>query len=169
LTPKATVEFLILGPLEVRDGGRPLALGGGKQRALLALLLLNANETVSTERLVNELWGERPPATAAKIVQNYVSRLRVTLEADGILVTHGSGYELRVGAGARDVDRFEELLSAGRQALVRGDAGEASRTLHEALAVWRGPALADFTLEEFAQTEIARLEERRLVALEERI
>jgi DNA-binding SARP family transcriptional activator/ABC-type branched-subunit amino acid transport system substrate-binding protein/streptogramin lyase len=163
------VEFLILGPLEARRSGRPISFGGGKQRALLALLLLNANETVSTERLIDELWGERPPATAAKIVQNYVSRLRSAIAADGVLVTHGSGYELRVKAGETDVDRFEERLAAGRHALARGEAQEASRTLREALALWRGPALSDFTLEDFAQSEIARLEERRLVALEERI
>jgi YVTN family beta-propeller protein len=164
-----TVEFLILGPLEAREGGRPISLGGGKQRALLALLLVNANKTVSTERIVDELWGERPPATAAKIVQNYVSRLRGAIGADGVLVTHGSGYQLRVQTGETDVERFETLLAAGRQAFVRGEAQEASRTLHEALDLWRGPALSDFALEEFAQNEIARLEERRLVALEERI
>jgi DNA-binding SARP family transcriptional activator/DNA-binding beta-propeller fold protein YncE len=164
-----TVEFLMLGPLEVRERGRPIEIGRGQQRALLALLLLNANQTVSVERIVDELWGEHPPATAAKIIQNYVSRLRGAFESDGILITRGSGYELHVEPGGRDVDRFEERLSVGRQALVRGEAGEASRKLHEALGVWRGPALSDFALEEFAQNEIARLEERRLVAFEERI
>jgi DNA-binding SARP family transcriptional activator/ABC-type branched-subunit amino acid transport system substrate-binding protein/DNA-binding beta-propeller fold protein YncE len=163
------VEFLILGPLEVRERGRPISLGGGKQRALLALLILNANEAVSTERLVDELWGEHPPATAAKIVQNYVSRLRSSLATDEVLTTHGSGYVLRVLPGATDVDRFEELLATGRQMLAAGEAGKASEALHGALSVWRGSPLSDFALEEFAQTEIARLEERRLVALEERI
>ena len=162
------MEFRILGPLEVRATDRAIPLGGGRQRALLALLIMHANETVSVERLVDELWGERAPPTAAKIVQNHVSHLRRAL-GDGLLVTRGSGYVLEVGRGRLDRDRFEELLEQGRQALAAADAQGASQLLREALDLWRGPPLADFTFEPFAQGEIARLEERRLVALEERI
>jgi DNA-binding SARP family transcriptional activator len=163
-----TMEIRILGPLEVRDRDRTIPLGGGKRRALLALLILNANETVSTDRLVEELWGEHAPASAQKVVQNHVSQLRRALD-DGLLVTHGSGYGLELAPGQLDVDRFEELLEQGRRAIASGDAPRASQLLREALSVWRGPPLADFAFEPFAQTEIARLEERRLVALEERI
>jgi DNA-binding SARP family transcriptional activator len=162
------MEFRILGPLEVRASDRAIPLGGGRQRALLALLITHANEAVSVERLVDELWGERAPPTAAKIVQNHVSHLRRAL-GDGLLVTRGSGYVLEVGRGRLDRDRFEELLEQGRQALAAADAQGASQLLREALDLWRGPPLADFTFEPFAQGEIARLEERRLVALEERI
>ncbi|HEU5064360.1 MAG TPA: BTAD domain-containing putative transcriptional regulator [Gaiellaceae bacterium] len=162
------MEFQILGPLEVRDGDRTIPLAGGKQRAVLALLILNANETVSIDRLVDELWGERAPATAPKVVQNHVSQLRRIL-GDGLLETHGSGYTLRLEHGSLDLDRFEQFLEEGRRARAREDAQAASELLSEALALWRGPPLADFAFESFAQTEISRLEERRLVALEERI
>lgn len=114
------MEFLILGPLEVVANGRAIPLGAGQQRALLALLLLNPNETLSTDRLIDELWGDRPPATAVKIVQNYVSRLRSAIQgatggaADDVLTTRGSGYELRLEPGSTDVERFEELLASGR-------------------------------------------------------
>jgi DNA-binding SARP family transcriptional activator len=162
------MEFGILGALEVRDGDQTIPIGGGKQRALLALLIMNANETVSVDRLVEELWGERAPATAAKVVQNHVSRLRRAF-ADGLLVTRGSGYAIELTPGQLDLDRFEELLEEGREALDSGDARRASESLRQALDLWRGPPLADFAFEPFAQAEIARLEERRLVALEERI
>jgi DNA-binding SARP family transcriptional activator/tetratricopeptide (TPR) repeat protein len=162
------MEFRILGPLEIRDGQQSIAVGGGRERALLALLLLNANEPVSIDRLVDELWREDAPASAAKVVQNHVSRLRRKL-GDGLLVTEGSGYALRLEPGSLDVDRFEQLLEEGRQALAGDAAPSASALLREALALWRGGPLSDFTFEPFAQTEIARLEERRLVALEERI
>jgi DNA-binding SARP family transcriptional activator len=162
------MEFRILGPLEARDGDRTIPLAGGRQRAVLALLILNANETVSTDRLVQELWGDQAPATAPKVVQNHVSQLRRAL-ANGLLVTQGAGYTLRLEPGSVDLDSFERLLEEGRRALADGDAEEASKRLRQALALWRGPPLADFAFESFAQTEIARLEERRLVALEERI
>ncbi|HEY3050088.1 MAG TPA: BTAD domain-containing putative transcriptional regulator [Gaiellaceae bacterium] len=162
------MEFRILGPLEVRDGDRTIPLAGGRQGALLALLILNANETLSTDRLVDELWAEKAPATAPKVVQNYVSQLRRAL-GDGLLVTQGGGYALRLEPGSVDIDRFERLLAEGRKALADGDAEPAAERLREALALWRGPPLADFMFEPFAQTEIAQLEERRLVALEERI
>jgi YVTN family beta-propeller protein len=164
------LEFRILGPLEVVEGDRTFLLGRGKQRALLAFLVLHANEVVPVDKLVDELWGEVAPSSATKIVQNYVSQLRQSL-ADGtpLLHTRGAGYVLELQAGQLDVDRFEQLLDEGRRALGSGDSSKASVAFREALGIWRGPALADFTYEAFAQSEIARLEERRLLALEDRI
>jgi DNA-binding SARP family transcriptional activator len=162
------MDFRILGPLEVRDRDRTISLPGGRQRALLALLILNVNEAVSIDRLVDELWGGHAPATARKVIQNHVSQLRRVLDG-ALLVTQGSGYALRVEPGSVDVERFEELLAEGRDALGAGAVENAAETLREALALWRGSPLADFAYEPFAQSEIARLEERRLVALEERI
>lgn len=158
------MQFRLLGPLEVSDQDRPLDLGATKQRSLLALLLLNANQVVSTDRLIAELWGDSPPATVAKSVQVYVSRLRKEIP-DGRLATHPPGYVLRVGPDELDLEVFERLR---RQA--RGVPPEAAaEKLREALALWRGPPLADLAYEPFAQVEIARLEELRLAALEERI
>jgi YVTN family beta-propeller protein len=162
------MEFRILGPIEVSDGDRPVALGAAKQRALLALLLLHANEVVSSDRLVDGLWGERAPVTAAKSVQVYVSQLRRLL-GDGRLETRGHGYMLRVDPGALDAERFQALLDAGGAALAAGEAAPAAESLRGALALWRGAALADVAYEQFAQGEIARLDELRLVAVEERI
>ena len=170
------MEFRILGPLEVCSKGRELSFGGAKQRAVLAILLLHRNEVVSTDRLIDELWGDRPPATAAKTVQVYVSQLRKALrgrsgrdEADSVLVTRAPGYVLRVEPGELDTDRFEQLVEEGRRAIAAGHPQLAARTLLEGLALWRGPALADFATESFAQAEIVRLEEGRVSALEERI
>src|SRR5262245_3406966 len=162
------MDFRILGPLDVRDGDQVVELAGGRRRALLALLIVHANETVSTDRIVEELWGEHSPPTAPKVIQNHVSQLRRAL-GDGLLVTESSGYRLRMEPGKLDLDRFEELLAEGRSALDRGDGEAAARLLRESLALWRGSPLADVALEPFAQSEIVRLEERRLVALEERI
>ena len=162
------MDFRILGPLEVRNGDQAVDLAGGRQRALLALLIVNANETVSIDRIVEELWGEQSPQTAPKVIQNHVSQLRRGL-GDGLLVTEGSGYRLRVDPGNLDVDRFEELLADGRSALERGDAESSADLLRESLALWRGSPLADVAFEPFAQAEAARLEDRRLVAVEERI
>ncbi len=145
----------------------------GNQRALLALLLLNARQEVSRDRLIDELWGEDAPPTAAKIVQNYVSHLRRELgegePADGLLVTTGRGYVLELTDGELDVERFEALLAQGQDVLAKGDAAQASELLRSALALWRGPPLADFADHEFAQAAIRRLDERRLVALESRM
>jgi YVTN family beta-propeller protein len=165
------MNFRILGPLEVLDDERLLDVGGGKQRSVLALLLLNANEVVSSDRLIDELWPEEPPASAAKIIHAHVSRLRKALDGagDAVLQTRGHGYVLRVQPGQLDLDRFRELLKEGRAVLAVGNAEAAAATLHAALALWRGPPLAEFTYESFAQEEIARLEELRLAALEERI
>ena len=162
------MEFRILGPLEVVDEGRQLALGAAKQRALLALLLLHANEVVSSERLVEELWDGRPPAKAIKSVQVYVSQLRKALGATR-LETRGQGYVLHVEPTDLDSRRFEALVGEARKAVEQGEARRAAETLRIALAVWRGSALADFRYEQFAQAEIARLEELRLTALEDRI
>jgi DNA-binding SARP family transcriptional activator/ABC-type branched-subunit amino acid transport system substrate-binding protein len=154
--------------LEVVERGRPLVLGGPKQRALLAVLLLARGEVVSTDRVIDQLWGERPPERAVKTAQVYVSNLRKAL-GNGLLLTRGRGYALAVEPGQLDLGRFEALVASGGDALQAGDARGASAQLREALALWRGPALADFTYEPFAQSEIARLEEGRLAALEQRI
>jgi DNA-binding SARP family transcriptional activator/ABC-type branched-subunit amino acid transport system substrate-binding protein len=168
------MDFRILGPLDVVGDGRSLDLGGPKQRALLAALLVRANEVVSQDTLVDDLWGEAPPATAAKTLQAYVSRLRKALSDAGAdpsvaLATRGHGYVLRVAPESIDATLFQRGLDEGRRALARGDARLAADRLSDALALWRGPALSDLAYESFAQPEIARLEELRLTALEERI
>jgi YVTN family beta-propeller protein len=169
------VEFRILGPLEVAEEGHTLALAAGKQRALLAMLLVRPNEVVSTDDLIDGLWGERPPASAAKSIQVYVSQLRKVIGphgdaiGNGVLLTRPHGYELRIEPGELDLDRFERLLGEGKHALAAGRPADAAAKLREALSLWRGPALADFAYEQFAQAEIRRLEELRLNGLEERI
>jgi len=168
LRGQALIEFRVLGSFEVLEGERSLALGGPQQRALLAVLLLHRGETVSTDRLIDELWGEQAPASAAKIVQGYVSHLRREL-GDGLLVTRGRGYRLEIAPEQVDIDRFVALVAGGRRALQAGDPLVASERLRGALALWRGPPLADFTYEPFAHGEIARLEEQQLAALEDRI
>ena len=162
------MEFRILGPLELMEDGRSVDLAGGRQRTLLALLLLHANEVVSSDRLIDGLWGERPPATAAKVLQNAVSQLRRSL-GDNVIVTRAPGYLLQVEPDSIDARRFESLLDDGRQTLAAGDAAHAAHALREGLALWRGPPLDEFAYEPFASTEIARLDELRLRALEERI
>jgi predicted ATPase/DNA-binding SARP family transcriptional activator len=163
------MEFSILGPLEVRADGRAVALGGVKPRAVLAALLLRANEPVTAERLALALWGEDAPASAGKTVQVHVSRLRHALGEPQLLTTTPAGYILRVQPGELDVERFDELAGRGRKALDAGDAERAAVVLREALALWRGPALADLASEPFAAAEIARLEESRLAAIELRV
>lgn len=162
------MEFRILGPLEAHERGVPRPLGAAKQYALLAILILHRGELVSGERLADELWGEHPPATASKTLQGYISRLRRTL-GEEVLHTRGHGYVLTIPPGELDVDQFERLTLEGRNALAKGDAATAAERLRDALAVWRGPPLADFTFEQFAQAEIARLEEARLASLEDRV
>jgi len=172
------MDYRILGPLEVCLEGGPVGLGGDKQRALMAILLLHRGEVVSADRLIDELWGERPPPTALKALQVHVSRLRRALSRDGdsatgapdgVLVTRGHGYLLQVEPGELDVDRFRGLLDEGRKTLVAGDPDRAARVLRDALALWRGPPLADFTYETFAQQAIAELEELHVGAIEERV
>jgi DNA-binding SARP family transcriptional activator/streptogramin lyase len=156
------MEYRILGPLEVFDRGVELRLGGRQQRALLALLLLRRNTHVSTDRMIDELWGERSPPTAAKIVRNLVASLRKTL-GDDRLVTRRGGYELRVGAGELDLDRFELLLAGGRGGPPDEDAVEA------ALALWRGEPLTECGEAPFVAPERARLEDLHLRALEAKL
>lgn len=162
------MEFRILGTLELSEDGRPVELAGGRQRMLLALLLLHANEVVSTDRLIDGLWGERPPATAAKVLQNAVSQLRRAL-GESLIVTRAPGYMLRVEPAAIDAHRFESLLEDGRRELAAGRPAGAAGTLREGLGLWRGQPLDEFAYQPFAEAEIARLEELRLRALEERI
>jgi DNA-binding SARP family transcriptional activator len=159
------VEFCILGSLEVRHEGRPVHIGGAKERALLALLLLHAGEPVSVDRLIDELWGDSPPATARKSLQVRVAGLRRAVRGD-VLLRRGDAYLVRLASNQLDLHRFEQLLSDGSHALAAGDPAAAATTLREALAVWRGPALADFAYESFAQVAITRLEELRVHALE---
>ena len=158
------MEFRLLGPLEVIEHDRPVALGGAQSRALLAILLLHRDQVVSRDRLIDELWGEAPPITAGKIVQVYVSRLRKQL-GEARLVTRPPGYLLRAGPAELDLDRFERLVAEARDA----EAHTAAEKLRAALGLWRGPPLADLRYERFAQAEIVRLEELRWAALELRI
>jgi DNA-binding SARP family transcriptional activator len=158
------MEFRILGSVGVSDGTRPTAMPAAKQRALLAILLLNANQPVATDRLIDQLWDGRPPASARKVLQTYVSKLRRVI-GEATLITCPTGYELRVYPGQLDLHRFEGLVADAKDAPPR----EASGLLRRALAEWRGPPLADVRHEAFAQVEVTRLEELRLAALEDRL
>ena len=170
--PRGLLQFRMLGPLEAWRGGTLLRLGGERQRALLALLLVHANELVRTEQLVDQLLGEESSDSALNTARVAVSRLRRLLE-DGdpgeLLLTQAGGYVLKAGPEQLDAARFERLLSAARGLLGAGDAASAAARLREALALWRGPPLADLALLEFVQPEIRRLEELRLLAVMERI
>ena len=147
------MDLQLLGPVEARLGDRTVALGARKQRALLAMLGLEANRTVSAERLAQGLWGDEPPSSAPKMVQLYVSQLRRVLDGNGAtIVTHGRDYELQIPAEAVDVARFERLMEQSRP--------------REALVLWRGDALADVADEPFAAAEIRRLDEQRVHAHE---
>jgi len=180
------MDYRLLGPLEVRDGARLVGLGGEKQQALLAILLLHCNEAVSAERLVDDLWGESQPPSARGTLHAYVSRLRRALGANGAsarstggpapasgsgapLLTRGRGYLLQVAPGELDVDRFGDLVERGRDALAAGRPAEAAGILRKALELWRGPPLGEFSFEPFAQAAIAQLEELHLDAVEERV
>jgi DNA-binding SARP family transcriptional activator len=163
------MELRILGPLEVwTDGGPKLDLAG-KPRALLAVLLLHANEAVSTDRLVDALWGAEPPDTSGKALHVYISRLRKLLGPEGkaLLVTRPPGYALDLGRHELDLHRFERLRAEANRAMAQSNPAQAEARLREALSLWRGPPLADFAFEPFAQNEIARLDELHLAALEE--
>ena len=163
------MDFRILGPLEVRDDIGAVALGGVKPRAVLAVLLLHADESVSAERLAHALWGEDAPAGAAKTVQVYVSRLRKALGDPGIVATTPAGYRLRLSEDELDATRFGRLVDDGRRALGAGRPEYAASLLRDALEMWRGPPLADLAFEPFAAPEITRLEEQRQSALESRV
>src|SRR5262252_2035638 len=157
----------ILGPFHLEDGGRQITIGGVRQRAVLAGLVLHANEVVPSEQLLVDLWGEDSPPSAANALQAAISRLRRMLPP-GRLITTGPGYMLRVFPAELDVAQFEQLIFEGRDALAAGAAAEALQLLDQAMTLWRGPPLADFRYEPFAQAEIARLEELQLACLEER-
>jgi WD40 repeat protein/DNA-binding SARP family transcriptional activator len=166
------LEFGILGPLEVRAGGAVVPVGGPKQRALLALLLLSANRVVSRDRLLDELIRGEAGGTADHTLRVQVSRLRKALDPSGAeprLVARPPGYQLRVEPGELDLELFEEAVAAGRKAREEGDWQRAAELLREGLAVWRGRPLADLEFEPFARIDVERLEELRLSALEERI
>ncbi|MET0207211.1 MAG: AfsR/SARP family transcriptional regulator, partial [Thermoleophilaceae bacterium] len=165
------MDFRILGPLEVLEDGRDVAPAGNKLRALLAVLLLHANETLTTERLVDELWADYPPPNAARTVQVHVSRLRKVVGAgngdDGGIVTRGRGYELRLYPERLDSHRFERLVTEGGGDLAAGAPESVASALESALSLWRGAPLADLASEQFAQPESARLDELRVVAIEQ--
>ena len=162
------MEFRILGPLEVWDGGSEVSLAGPKPRALLAVLLLHPNEVVPADRLIDLLWGEDSPEDAAAALRVNVSRLRKALAPD-VLTTRSPGYVIRVEPDELDLHRFERLVDEGRSLLARGLAADATERLRDALSTWRGAALVDFAYESFAQAAITRLEEIRLAAVELRI
>ena len=164
------MDYRILGPLEVVDGGRAVPLGGPRQRAVLALLLMRANTAVSSELIVHELWGAEPPRTATKALQNCVSALRKALPAGAeTLRSVSGGYALRVDPQELDRDRFEALVADGRALLAHGDVDEARHRFGSALDLWRGPPLSDFAFDDFAQDEIARLQELQIAATEDKV
>ena len=163
----AAMEFLILGPLEVSDDGRKLALGGPKQRAVLAHLILRANHVVPADLLIDGLWGEEPPESARNTLQTYVYRLRKVL-GDGRIEGRDGGYVLAAAPGEIDAARFEALVKQGK-AQVASDPAAAAATLSDALSLWRADALADVTEEPSLRGEAARLEELRLSATEHRV
>jgi DNA-binding SARP family transcriptional activator len=166
----ANLELGILGPIEVRTDGVPATLGGPRQRAVLAVLAIHPNQVVSVDRLVDDIWGEHPPATAVHTLHVFVSRLRRAMSAAGDrLITRPPGYVLELKVDELDADRFERLYDTARAALAAGRADDAVSALTQAHALWRGHPLADFTYEPFAQGAIARLEELRLNAREELI
>jgi DNA-binding SARP family transcriptional activator len=169
------VQFAVLGPLTVTRGGHPVPIGGPQVRIVLARLLLDAGYRVSVAALVDELWGEHPPADADRTARTYVSRLRRALrpepgeDGEELLVTLAGGYELRVGSDAVDAARFERLAGSGRAALDRGEPHVAGPELGAALAQWRGEAYAEFGACPVLAAEGTRLDRLRLAAIEDRI
>jgi DNA-binding NarL/FixJ family response regulator/DNA-binding SARP family transcriptional activator len=165
------VEYRILGPLEVVDEGRPVPLGRLKERLVLAVLLLHANEFVSRERLIDELWGESPPPTAKKAVNVYVSQLRKVLTRNGCdpIATVDGGYRFRIESGELDSTSMEHLLATARERAATGELEAAVELWREALALWRGPALAGLLLESQGRDEVTQLDALRLTALMDRI
>ena len=161
------MQVRILGPFQLDDGGQRIMIGGVRQRAVLADLVLHGGEVVPSEQLLVDLWGEDAPPSAANALQAAISRLRRALPP-GRLVTTAPGYMLRIFPAELDVKQFEQVISEGRDALAAGAAEEAVQLLDQAMTLWRGPPLADFRYEPFAQAEIARLEELQLACLEER-
>ena len=162
------MEFRLLGPVEGLRSGKLVALGGAKPRALLALLLIHRNEVVSRDALIEALWPERPPGTAAHSLDVQISRLRKAFGPEDLVKTRSGGYVLKVEPEQIDAHRFERLLEEGKRQNASGHHSEALATLDAAVALWRGAPLADLAYEDFARPEIERLEELRLVATEER-
>ena len=165
------MEYRILGPLEVVDEGEPVPLGRPKERLVLAVLLLHANEFVSRERLIDDLWGESPPPTARKAVNGYVSQLRKALSRNGLdpIATADGGYRLEVGSDELDASRLQRVLADARERAAAGELEAAAELLGEALALWRGPTLAGLLLESHGRAEVAQLDELRLTALMDRV
>jgi DNA-binding SARP family transcriptional activator len=164
------VEYRILGSLQVLADGTVADLGPPKQRAVLAILILHANEIVPTDRLIDLVWTETPPRTAAHSIQIYISELRKTIEplaAGSVIATRPPGYVLEADPESIDAGRFTQLVADGLRRRSDGDTAAAVRVLRSALDLWHGPALADFVYEEFAQAHVRRLSEVRLAALEE--
>jgi DNA-binding SARP family transcriptional activator len=169
------VRFSLLGPVQAHRDGVRVPLGGPKQRAVLAMLLLNANRTVQVSQIIDGVWGEGAPQRAVNTVQVYVSGLRRALEpqppadpADRLLTTHGTGYLLRADEHSVDLLEFLSAAADGRRAMAEGRPADAAARLRHALGLWRGRALADVADEPFAETELAALEETRLATVEAR-
>jgi DNA-binding SARP family transcriptional activator len=168
--PGASMQYRVLGPIEVEDAGRPLALRGVKQRALLGIFLLHPNEVLAPDRLLEELWSGNPPDTGRTALAMRIWRLRKLLGEGGrALETYPNGYLLHVEPDSVDLYRFEARLSDGDRSLKAGAFAAAAQTLRQALDLWRGRPFEELTYEPFAQSEIERIEEERLLALEERI
>src|SRR5690348_9994841 len=165
------MEYRILGPLEVAHEGKPVPLGRLKERLVLAVLLLHANEFVSRERLIDELWGEAPPPTAKKAVNVYISQLRKALARNGHdpITTADGGYRLGVDDAELDVSRLRQLLATARERASAGELEAAAELLRKALGLWRGATLAGLLLESRGRDEIAQLDEFRLTAQMDRI
>src|SRR6266508_731978 len=169
LPSRVVLEFHVLGPLEVVGEGGALRLGGPRQRATLAILLLQGNRVVPVERLADELYAGRPPVPAVTQVQRQISDLRRALAAADAIETRPPGYVLHLGDDDFDLARFERLTAMAERARAREDVEAAAGLLREALDLWRGPPLADLAYESFARAAVERLEELRLAALEARI
>jgi DNA-binding SARP family transcriptional activator/class 3 adenylate cyclase/tetratricopeptide (TPR) repeat protein len=170
------IEFLMLGPLEARRAGQPLKLGSIKHRMLLAKLLLHANQVLSTDELIDTVWGERPPPTVRQSLQNHVAALRRLIEQAGTpagrprtLLTRDPGYLLQVDPDQIDLHRFRRMVDEGRAALEGGEPWTAARLLHEAVALWRGPVLADVVVAGASWPELAGIDELEISAIEARI
>src|SRR5262245_490263 len=162
------MEFRILGQLEVLDDGRALPLGGAKQRALLALLLLHANDVVSTSRLIDHLWGFQPPKTARHQLEVYASRLRKALNGGAQLRSHPPGYMLTIDRDQLDLTRFEAHVAAGRRAYEGGAYREASTSFSEAIRLWRGEPLREFGLNGAIDPDLTRIDDLRMSTVEDR-
>lgn len=163
------MELRVLGPLELTRSDGPAGLSAPKPRALLAALAIGRGSTLTTDQLIDDLWGESPPASAQKLLQVYIAQVRRILPASLSIVTRGSGYALEADPATIDAVRFERLVAEGRAALRADNSALAASILTRALALWRGPAYADVRYEPFAQQEVERLERMRDQALEDRI